>query len=157
MDQIAILALIVGILALLFAGLLAARVVGSDAGTDTMRAIADAISEGATAFLTREYRVLAVFAVVVAIVLGLAVGPATAVSFLAGAACSAVTGFAGMWIAVRANVRTAAAATVGLNRGLRVAFSSGAVMGSAVVGLGLAGLVVIYLLFRDPSTIAGRK
>src|SRR5688572_29758764 len=102
-----------------------------------MRAIADAISEGATAFLTREYRVLAVFAVVVAIVLGLALGPATAISFAAGAVCSAVTGFVGMWIAVRANVRTAAAATIGLNRGLQVAFSSGAVMGSAVVGLGL--------------------
>ena len=155
MDQLAVLCLLVGTLALLFAGFLARGVIRSDEGSPEMQAIAAAIREGATAFLRREYRVLGVFAVIVAAVLGVAIGPSIAIAFLAGAICSAVTGFIGMWIAVRANVRTAAAASHGLNRGLRVAFSSGAVMGSAVVGLGLAGLIVVYLAFRDPNTIAG--
>ena len=155
MDQVAVLALLVGALALLFAGFLARGVVRSDEGSPEMQAIAAAIREGATAFLRREYRVLSVFAVIVAVVLGVAIGPSIAIAFLAGAICSAVTGFIGMWIAVRANVRTAAAASHSLNGGLRVAFSSGAVMGSAVVGLGLAGLIVVYLAFRDPNTIAG--
>jgi K(+)-stimulated pyrophosphate-energized sodium pump len=153
--ELALGSLACGVLALLFAAYLARQVLAGDAGDDTMRAIALAIQEGATAFLRREYRALAIFSVVVAFLLGAAVSIPVAVCFLAGAACSALTGYVGMWIAVRANVRTAAAARQGLNRGLRVAFSSGAVMGSAVVGVGLVGLVLVYLIFRDPNAVAG--
>ena len=153
--ELAVASLVSGLLALGFAAFLARQVVASDAGNDTMRTISLAIQEGATAFLRREYRALAIFTLVVAIVLGVALSVNVAICFIAGAACSALTGYIGMWIAVRANVRTAAAAQVGLNRGLRVAFSSGAVMGSTVVGVGLVGLIVVYLIFRDPNTVAG--
>ena len=147
--------LVVGVFGLLFAGYLARGVVRSDPGTETMVAISDAIHVGAMAFLAREYRTLVVFAIVVSLVLGVVVGYGTAICFLVGAACSAATGYAGMWIALKANVRTTWAASIGLNRGLRVAFSSGAVMGTAVVGLGVVGLVVVYLIFRDPNVVAG--
>ena len=153
--ELAVASLACGLLALGFAAFLARQVVASDAGTEAMRAISLAIQEGATAFLRREYRALVVFTLVVTVVLGAAVSVNVALCFIAGAACSALTGYIGMWIAVRANVRTAAAAQVGLNRGLRVAFSSGAVMGSTVVGVGLVGLVVVYLIFRDANTVAG--
>ena len=147
--------LVVGLVAVAFAAYLARGVVANDPGSEKMQAIGQAIQEGAEAFLVREYRVLAVFAVVVAAILAVAIGPATAVCFLVGSICSAATGFAGMWIAVRANVRTTAAAGDGLNRGLRVAFSSGAVMGTTVVGVGVVGLIVVYLIFRDPNVMAG--
>ncbi|MDP8922817.1 MAG: sodium-translocating pyrophosphatase [Chloroflexota bacterium] len=153
--ELAVASLVSGLLALGFAGFLTRQVIASDTGNDKMRGISAAIQEGAAAFLRREYRALAVFAVVVAIVLGVLVSVAVAICFIAGAACSALTGYIGMWIAVRANLRTAAAAQVGLNRGLRVAFSSGAVMGSVVVGVGLVGLIAVYLIFGDPNTIAG--
>ena len=146
---------VVGVLALGFAGSLARGVLGNDPGTEKMQAISQAIREGAMAFLRREYQALVVFAIVVAVVLTLLVSWQTAVCFLVGAICSALTGFVGMWIALQANARTTAAASDGLNRGLRVAFSSGAVMGTAVVGIGILGLIVVYLIFRDPNTIAG--
>ncbi|MBA2450789.1 MAG: sodium-translocating pyrophosphatase [Chloroflexi bacterium] len=153
--ELAIASLGVGVLGLLFAGYLARGVVQNDPGTEKMQAISRAIHVGAMAFLAREYRVLVIFAIVVAALLTVVVNAGTAICFLIGAACSAATGYLGMWIALKANTRTAAAAAVGLNRGLRVAFSSGAVMGSAVVGIGIIGLVVVYLIFRDPNVVAG--
>ncbi len=153
--ELAFLGLAVGLLGLVFAGLLAREVLRSDAGTKRMQEISAAIQEGAIAFLYREYRTLAIFAAIVASALALLIRPETAVAFLAGAICSATTGLIGMNVALRANVRTAAAAIKGLDRALRVAFSSGAVMGISVVGLGLAGLMVVYLLFREPSIVAG--
>ncbi len=153
--SVAVGSLVVGVLALLFAGYLARGVIAQDPGSEKMQAISKAIEEGAMAFLRREYRVLAVFVVVVAVVLALLVNWQTALCFLAGSSCSALTGYLGMWIALKANTRTTAAASVGLSRGLRVAFSSGAVMGTAVVGIGLVGLLAVYLTFGDPSIIAG--
>ena len=81
--------------------------------------------------------------------------PETAICYLAGAICSALTGYIGMSIAVRANTRTAAAAMIGLNPGLRVAFNSGTVMGLTVVGIGIIGISVLYLVFQDISVVAG--
>ena len=151
----AVASLVVGVLALMFALYMARRVMAEETGTDRMRDISVAIAAGAMAFLGREYRVLAIFVVVVAIILGVFVGLPTTISFVFGALCSASAGFAGMSIATRANVRTAYAASVSLNRGLRVAFSSGSVMGITVVGIGLAGVSLLYLIFRDPAPIAG--
>ena len=153
--ELAVASLVVGVVGLLFAASLARGVLRNDPGTEKMQAISQAIHVGAMAFLAREYRVLAIFAVVVALVLTLVVNVGTAICFLVGAACSAGTGYVGMWIALKANTRTAAAASVGLSRGLRVAFSSGAVMGTSVVGVGVVGLVVVYLIFRDPNVVAG--
>lgn len=152
-----------GVFALLSAMVLASRVMKADQGNDTMRQIGHAIQEGAMAFLGREYRTLAIFVLIVTIVLGVFIDylqferavPETAISYIVGALCSAGTGFIGMNVAIRANVRTAAAAMQGLNAGLRVAFSSGAVMGLCVVGVGLIGISVLYLIFQDITVVAG--
>ena len=150
-----------GGLALVFAAYFFARVQAEDPGTARMQEIAAAIQEGAMAFLRREYRTLVVFVLVVAAVI-LAVGlatpaesmqPLTALAFVLGATCSATAGYVGMRSATRANVRTAQAATNGLNRALGVAFSGGAVMGLTVVGLGLLGLGLVTVLFADPNNL----
>ena len=148
-----------GGLALVFAAYFFARVQAQDPGTPRMQEIAGAIQEGAMAFLSREYRTLVVFVTVAAaaiLLAGLAtpahsMQPLTALAFLVGAACSATAGYVGMRSATRANVRTAQAATRGLNRALEVAFSGGAVMGLTVVGLGLLGLGLVTALFADPA------
>ena len=158
-----IVALIAGGIALLFAGLVAARVVSADPGNQRMQGIGDAIREGASAFLRREYVALVPFVIVIAVVLGVlidwltlgSVVPGTAISYLVGTFCSAFAGFIGMSVAVRANVRTAAAAMRGLNPALRVAFSSGSVMGVTVVGIGLLGVTILYLIFQDITAVAG--
>ena len=158
-----IVALAAGGVALLFALLTAMRVLRSDAGNQRMRAIGDAIREGAGTFLRREYLILAPFVIVVAVGLWILIDwwtedrtvPETAIAYLAGAICSATAGFIGMSVAVRANVRTAAAAMHGLNPALRIAFSSGAVMGATVVGIGLLGVTILYVIFQDASVVAG--
>lgn len=149
------LGLVAGILGLLMTGFLTRRVLAAETGTAEMLRISQAIQEGASAFLRREYQYLVIFVVVVAVLLVLLVNVPTAITFVAGAFTSALAGFIGMNIAVRANVRTAAAARKGLNPALRVAFSSGAVMGLAVVGLGVLGLAILYTVFQDLSVLAG--
>jgi K(+)-stimulated pyrophosphate-energized sodium pump len=156
-------AIAAGGVALLFAAVIAMRVVSAETGNPTMNAIGDAIREGASAFLRREYTALLPFVVIVAVVLGVlidwltlgSVVPQTAISYLAGTVCSALAGFIGMSVAVRANVRTAAAAMRGLNPALQVAFSSGTVMGVTVVGIGLLGVTTLYLIFQDITVVAG--
>ncbi len=138
-----------GLLALIFSGVLTYRVMQVDQGNETMRRIAVAIQEGSMAFLRREYTYLAVFVLVVAIVVAVLVEPRTAIAYLLGALVSAATGALGMLVATRANVRTAAAAIIGLNPALRVAFSSGAVMGMSVVGLGLLGVGLVYVVYSN--------
>ena len=156
-----ILAIVAGAVALAFAAYLAVRVLKADEGTERMQEIGAAIQEGANAFLKREYTVLAGFVVVVFIVL-LVLGLAreeqdemTAVAYLVGAISSALAGFIGMRIAVKSNMRTASAARTGLNRALRVAFSSGGVMGITVVGIGLLGAVILWIVFGDKDIVAG--
>ncbi|MEE8137828.1 MAG: sodium/proton-translocating pyrophosphatase, partial [Thermoanaerobaculia bacterium] len=144
-----------GAAALLLAWILSAWIQRQDAGTEKMKTIAAHIREGAMAFLAREYRVLAIFVVVVAALLAWAnAGVAESsmligLSLLAGALCSGLAGFFGMRIATAANVRTASAARASLNQALRVAFSGGAVMGFSVVGLGVLGLSLLYLLYAS--------
>ena len=142
---------VAGLLALAYA-LVRARWVGKqDAGTDEMKEIAASIAEGARAFLRREYRVLAIFVVLVAVLLAFANSGnedsswLVAVSFVIGALCSATAGFIGMTVATKANVRTTNAARQGLGPALSVAFSGGLVMGLSVVGLGLLGLGTLFI------------
>ena len=136
-----------GLVALIFAGVLIYRILQEDEGNDAMRAIALAIQQGAMAFLRREYTYLAAFVIIVAIIVAVLVDPRTALAYILGAIVSAATGALGMFVATQANVRTAAAAIRGLNPALRVAFSSGAVMGMSVVGLGLLGVGLIYVIY----------
>ncbi len=130
------------------------RVLAEDQGNQAMREISQAVQIGAAAFLRREYTYLAIFVVVVALIVGAFIDWQTAVNFVVGALISAAAGYLGMYVAVRSNVRTAAAAARSLNDGLRVAFGSGSVMGMAVVSFGLLGLSVMYLVFAGSSDAA---
>ena len=158
-----IVALAAGCAALVFAAITAMRVLSADSGNERMRAIGDAIREGSGTFLRREYMVLAPFVIVVAVGLWALIDlwtldntvPETAIAYLAGTICSATAGFIGMNVAVRANVRTAASAMRGLNPALRIAFSSGSVMGLTVVGIGLLGVTILYIIFQDITVVAG--
>ena len=154
---------IIGAGALVFAAMLTVHVLRADEGNTKMRAIGLAIKEGSLAFLRREYLTLVPFVIVVAIVLWVLIDwytgdswiPRTAISYLVGTICSAFAGFIGMNVAIRANVRTTAAAMRGLNPALRVAFSSGAVMGITVVGVGLLGVVILYTIFQNITYVIG--
>ena len=156
MENLLLLVPLAGVVGLLFAFYLANRVAKADAGTERMKEIAQAIYEGAMAFLGREYRTLAIFVFVLFFVIGFTLGFSTAISYLVGSLASATAGFIGMKTATKANVRTTnAARTGGANAALTMAFSGGAVMGLTVVGLGLLGLGVLYFIFRDPAIING--
>ncbi|HSR23176.1 MAG TPA: sodium-translocating pyrophosphatase [Candidatus Eisenbacteria bacterium] len=117
--------------------------------------IASAIQEGASAYLNRQYTVIAVIGVVVALIIGLTLGWVTALLYLVGAACSAAAGYVGMNVSVRANMRTAEAARNGLGRALATAFRGGAVTGFMVVGLGLLGVSVAYLFTHNLDALIG--
>ena len=148
----------IGVVALLVALVFAKRVTAVDAGTDRMKEIAGYIHEGAMAFLKREYKMIAIFVAVLFVILTVTpgLGFTTAVCFLVGAIFSILAGFFGMQVATKANVRTAnAAKTSGMNKALSVAFSGGAVMGMCVVGLGLLGVSILYLLFGDVTIVTG--
>jgi K(+)-stimulated pyrophosphate-energized sodium pump len=149
-------ALGVGVLALLAAFILARVVLAGDTGSADMRVISDAIREGAEAFLSRQYRSIGIMAVVLAIIIFLgyyfspstrAVAIPTVISFLVGAICSGLAGFTGMYVSIRANIRTAAAARNSLNGALQSALRGGAVTGLVVVALALIGIGVLFLSF----------
>jgi K(+)-stimulated pyrophosphate-energized sodium pump len=158
--------LIFGLVAILFAGWLARDVLDRDQGTAGMQDIAARIFKGANAYLNRQYSTIAKLAVVVAIVMGALVaifedhhqaerGIITAVAFLIGASLSGLSGFIGMTVAVKSNVRTAAAATKGVGEALVVALRGGAVSGFLVIALGLLGISGVYwivYIFADSAT-----
>ena len=144
-------ALASGVIALAFAWWKTQWINKQDAGTDRMKEIGAAVREGAMAFLSREYKVLSLVVVLVAIVLAaINQGAVKLVSlaFVFGAFCSGLSGFFGMRVATAANMRTTHAARTGLPAALQVAFSGGAVMGMSVVGLGLFGLTLTFLVLR---------
>lgn len=148
----------VGVLALIYAAFLVVKKINTVVVThDRMNEIASYIQEGAMAFLRREYRVLVIFSVVLALAITLGLKSyETAIAFICGAFFSALAGYIGMRVATKANVRTAfAAKESGMNRALSVAFSGGAVMGMSVVGLGLLGVSVLYYIFKDAQIITG--
>ena len=157
MESLKFLAPALAVVALLFAFYKIAFVSKQDAGTERMKDIAAAINDGAKAFLFAEYKILAIFVVVLFVAIGLGLGSwITALCFLFGALFSILAGYIGMNVATKANVRTAnAARTSGMNKALSIAFSGGSVMGMCVVGLGLLGASVLFLIFEDTSVLFG--
>jgi len=160
-----VIAVLVSLVGLAFAWNQRTWVLSQEEGTDEMKRIAGAVQRGAAAFLQREYRAVAVLVALVTVILvvlsqiedtGMSIW--TAVAFVSGALASGITGYAGMYIAVRSNVRTAHAASKSLNQGLRVAFASGTVMSMMVVSLALIGVSVLFVIFTeqidDPQTVA---
>ena len=139
--------LVVGLIALGVAVALSSAIGSASAGNERMKEIAGYIHEGSMAFLHREYKYLAVFVVVVAIIISLFLSISTAICFIGGAIFSICAGYLGMDVATKANVRTAEAARHGMSEALKIAFSGGAVMGLGVVGLGIAGLSIAYYVF----------
>ncbi len=148
--EISVLAIGASILALVWAGVLIVNVLSKNDGTERMTQIAASIQEGAMAYLNRQYKTLAIFTILVFLLLGFALpenGMPIAISFLVGAIFSALAGYIGMGVAVRANVRTAEAAKESLPAALNVAFKGGSVTGLAVVGLALLGVSGFYWIF----------
>ena len=166
------------IVGLVAAYMLARWVVAQDAGPEIIQKVGRLIQQGSMAFLRREYTILAVFVAVVAVVLALLIdfnvtdnatvtetnaavqdrfgaGPWTSIAYVLGALGSATAGFIGMTIATRGNTRTATAAMEGLNPALRVAFRTGTVMGLTVVGIGLLGVTILWVIFQDAAIVAG--
>ena len=162
------LAIAAGVVALIFALLLTLNILKQDKGDESIQEIGRKIQEGAMAFLSLEYRLMAVFVVIMFVILAVFIDydvldkvgsdrsiPSTAIAYLSGAILSGLAGYIGMGIAVRANTRTTVQAMKGLNSALRVAFNSGTVMGVSVVGIGLIGITAVWWIFKDPSIIAG--
>lgn len=155
MTDAILLALVAGVLTLLYAAITAYRVVKAPGGSEKMREIAKAIEEGANAFLMRQYKTLAPIVLVLLALIAFGVDVPTAVSFLAGVISSALAGYIGMQVSVRANVRVAEAAKKGMQPALGLAFNGGAVTGMALAGLGLIGVAVLYLAFGSLSPLIG--
>lgn len=146
MHPALLLALIASVIAIVYGVILIFQINKKSTGNDTMQAIAKAIQEGAAAYLNRQYRTIAVIAVILFVVLWLALGMTLALGFVVGAVLSALAGYIGMNVAVRANVRTAEAARHGMAAAMNVGVQGGAVTGLLVVGLGLLGVTMFTWL-----------
>ncbi len=138
---------IAGIIGLIFAGYLVTYILKLDPGTEKMKAIASAIQEGAMAYLNRQYKTIAIIAILLAILLAIAINIYTAIGFILGAVMSASAGYLGMNISVRSNVRCANAAREGMQKALSVAFKGGAVTGISVASLALLGISGLYIVY----------
>jgi len=149
--NLVVIAICLGLLAVVYGFVTSRQVLGASAGNEKMQAIAAAIQEGAQAYLKRQYTTIAIVGVVVAVIVALALGPISATGFIIGAILSGVAGFIGMNISVRANVRTAAAAQKGLQDGLTLAFRAGAITGLLVAGLALLAIAVFYWYLTGPG------
>ncbi len=170
MQEIIFVAVGASVVGLLFAVYLTMSILRQGEGNERVQFIGRAIQQGANAFLKREYTFLAIFVVVVVVIIALFIDydifdkieraetrdiPSTAIAYLIGAIGSALAGYIGMSIAVRANTRTTVKAQEGLNPALKLAFNSGAVMGLTVVSIGLIGVSLLYLIFKDIGIVAG--
>ena len=146
--ELLILPLICGIISLIFLSILAKKITKEKVGNEKMKEIANAISEGAMAFLKKEYKYLSIFIIVLFIFMGIFLSIQAACAFLVGALFSMAAGYIGMKTAVKANVRTANAAKTGIKEALGIAFSGGSVMGLCVVGLGILGITILVYIFN---------
>src|SRR6516162_1043575 len=156
--------LLAGFIAVGFAFLLARNVLSQDKGTKAMQEVADLIFEGAMAFLNRQYRTIALFAVIAAVIIGALIGGLandpghgvkTAIAFLVGAFCSGLAGFIGMYIAVQANLRTTAAAQRSVKDAINTALRGGAVSGFLVVALSMLGVLFMFWLYGGFNLVSG--
>lgn len=140
---------VAGIIGLLFALYLTRSIMRKDTGTPEMREIGDAIREGANAYLARQYKTIAVISLILGVVIALTIEPRpyVGIGFLIGAFCSALSGYIGMYVSVRSNIRTASAARRTLNEALQTSFRGGAVSGISVVTLSLLGVAGVFFLF----------
>ena len=143
----------IAVAALLYAGYASSKINSFEVDHDRINELSGIIQSGAMAFLYREYKALVPFVIIVAALLAWKINVPSAVCFVSGALCSALTGYIGMKVATKANGKTAFAAITGMNGALTVAFTGGSVMGMAVVGVGLLGVVAMFVLFGDPNVI----
>ena len=143
-----------GVLAIVYAAFTISVVMKADAGTARMQEIANAIREGAQAYLSRQYRTIAMVGFVIFIAAWILLGPLVAIGYVIGSVLSGLTGFIGMNVSVRANVRTAQAAIGSLAGGLELAFKSGAITGMFVAGLALLGVTVYYGVLTSQMGLA---
>jgi K(+)-stimulated pyrophosphate-energized sodium pump len=143
----------IGAAALLYAAYASGKIKSSKVTNDKINELSDIIQSGAMAFLFREYKALVPFVIIVAALLSWKIGMPSAVCFVVGALCSALTGYIGMKVATKANGKTAFAAMKGMNSALAVAFTGGSVMGMTVVGVGLLGILFMFVFFEDPAII----
>lgn len=157
MDVLYYLAPLAGLVSLIFAGFFASSVLKEGTGSKEMQKISAAIQEGAMAYLNRQYKTIAIVAIILAVLIFILLpdGDKIAIGFLVGAISSAIAGYIGMNVSVRANVRTAHAASGGLQKAMHVAFRGGAVTGLAVVGLALLGTSGFYILYGDVDLVVG--
>jgi len=155
MNYSLIIALASSVLAIAYGGLLIRWVLSKPQGDEKMRAIAKAIQEGANAYLLRQTKSAAAVAAVLFVLMYWQLGMVTAVGFLVGAALSALAGYVGMQVSVRANIRTTEAAKNGLSAALLMAFRGGSVTGMFVVGLGLLGVTAFYAVTKDVNALIG--
>ncbi len=151
---------VAGIIGLLFALYLTRSIMKKDTGTPEMREIGDAIREGANAYLARQYKTIAIISLILGVVIALTIEPRpyVGVGFLIGAFCSALSGYIGMYVSVRSNIRTASAARRTLNEALQTSFRGGAVSGISVVTLSLIGVAGVFFLFWYvifPNSVVG--
>ncbi|MFH1396638.1 MAG: sodium-translocating pyrophosphatase [archaeon] len=155
--DIAIYAIIISLVALLYSAYLSFKILKKPKGSEKMQEISNAIKEGAMAYMARQYKTIAIFAVIITIILAVVFrnNLAIAIGFVVGAVLSAVSGYIGMNISVRANVRTAESAKVGLKQALSIAFNGGVVSGMAVVGLALFAVSLMYSIFQNAAMLIG--
>lgn len=144
-----------GVLSIIYGLFLISWILKQPAGNKKMIEISEAIQQGASAFLNRQYKTVAIVGIVIFIILWLALNLVTAIGFLVGAVLSGLAGYIGMNISVRANVRTAEAAKNGLNPAMKVAFRGGSITGLLVAGLGLIGVTVFYWITNDITALIG--
>ena len=156
MENVLIAGVVIGLLALVFAFIKASFIRKQSAGNARMVEISTYIHEGAMAFLKREYRSLSFFVAALFVILGFVINWTTAICFIVGAIFSIIAGYVGMRVATMANVRTANAAhESGMPKALNVAFAGGTVMGMCVVGLGLLGTSIVWMIFKDANIVTG--
>lgn len=154
-ELVPVFAFIIGVITLAYAAFLSNKVIKAHSGSEKMREISSAIQEGANAFLMRQYKTLLIIVIILVYIINQFINTNMAIAFLVGVLSSALAGYIGMQVSVRANVRVAEAAKTGLHEALSLAFKGGAVTGMALVGLGLIGISGLYVYFGSLAPLIG--